>query len=141
MRTLKRLVCGLALLTTSKAAASVLATFKSLDHEELRAAEARISEYLEAGTARLLRAPENAAERYVVARQQRLAAELEQQSAAINLADGEQVQGLFWPLARASQLGIGPDGRARIECMSAQVLLGRELPDFRSGNGERRPVQ
>ncbi|MEN1727299.1 MAG: hypothetical protein AAGJ52_02555 [Pseudomonadota bacterium] len=122
-------------------AASDLTEFFALDRAELRAAESKINELLEPGTARLLREPLNDAERYVVRRQQRLAAELNQRSAPIDLASGEQVQPLFWPVARASQVITGADGRAQFRCVTASAVLGRELPDFRAGNGNRGAVQ
>ena len=124
---------------TGLAWSSDLDEYRRLDPVELRAAEARMSDYLEPGTARLLRAPENAAERYVVRRQQRLAADLQARPAPQRLASGEQVQALFWPLARASRARLGEDGRYRVECVSAAALLGRALPDFRQGNPDRRP--
>ena len=138
MSLFKFFLCGLIWTLVSAAsafdAASDLATFRSLDHAELRTAEAQMDEFLEPGTARLLREPRNAAERYVVQRQQRLAAEFNQRRAPIELKDSEHVQPLFWPMARASQLIIGEDGQARITCQPASIILGREPPDFRASN-------
>ncbi|AKS41103.1 hypothetical protein [Wenzhouxiangella marina] len=125
----------------SAAFAFDLAAYRALDPAELRAAEARIHELLEPGTARQLREPRNAAERYLVARQQRLAAQLAERPEPIALSNGEQVQALFWPLARASRLRVDASGQARIECVPASAELGRELPDFRHGNPPRRPVR
>jgi hypothetical protein len=129
------------MLWTVGAAASDLATFRSLDPQALAQAEAEIHDYLEPGTARLLREPRNEAERYVVQRQQRLAAELMQRPAPIDLAGGEQVQALFWPVAQATQITTGRDGRAEFRCVSAMAILGRELPDFRTGNATKGAVR
>lgn len=118
-----------------------LETFQSLDPNELRAAEARMSEFLEPGTARLLREPRNASERYLVERQQRHARQFNRRALPTRLDGGEQVQALFWPAARASRVTVGPDGRAQIQCQPAQVLLGQVLPDFRSGNPDVRPAR
>jgi len=118
-----------------------LETFRSLDHDELRAAEARMSEFLEPGTARVVREPRNASERYLVERQQRRAAEFNRRAAATTRSDTGQVQRMFWPAARASLVVIGSDGQARIQCQPAHVLLGRTLPDFRAGNPTARLVR
>jgi len=137
----KTFLFSLAMLWVSAPAASDLAAFRALDSEALRQAEAEMHEYLEPGTARLLRAPRNDAERYVAQRQQRLAADLNQRSVPIDLTGGEQVQALFWPVARATQITTGSDGTARFRCVSASAVLGRKLPDFRAGNGPKRARQ
>lgn len=137
----KLLLTTLVLLACSGAWALDLATFRSLDPNELRAAEARMSEFIEPGTGRALREPRNASERYLVQRQQRHAEEFNRRAATATRADGEQIEPLFWPAARASRVTIGPDGRARIQCQPAQVVLGRALPDFRAVQPTARPAR
>ncbi len=137
----KSLLSLLLLVACASSWAFDLETFSSLDPEELRAAEARMSEFLEPGTARLLREPRNASERYLVQRQQRHARQFNRRAAPMRMAGGEEIQALFWPAARASRVSIGSDGRAHIQCQPAQVLLGRVPPDFRAGNPSVRPVR
>jgi hypothetical protein len=127
------------LLASASGRAFDLETFRSLDPAELRSAEARMDEFLEPGTARLLREPRNASERYLVERQQRLAEAFNRRGATKARAEGETVQGLFWPAARASRLAFDADGRAIIQCQPAQTLLGSTPPDFRAGNASVRP--
>lgn len=110
------------------------AAFERLDRGELRAAEARLSELVEPGTARALRAPANEAEAYVIARQQRLAAAMERRHEAVTLASGVKAQQVFWPIARATRITVGSDGQLKAECVSASSLLGHTQPDFRDGN-------
>jgi hypothetical protein len=131
-----------ALLACSPAAAFDREAFEKLDPAELRAAEDRMHEYLEPGSARLLREPRNAAEAYVVERQQRLARAIEQSmknpSAARTAADGSWVSPGFWPAARATQLRVDADGRVRYHCVSVVERLGRQVPDFRRPTSERK---
>ncbi len=65
-------------------------SFEQIDPEKLRQAEDRMDEYLEPGTARLLRQPRNAAERYVVARQTRLAEQFAETPQWRRQADGTE---------------------------------------------------
>jgi len=141
MSTNKLLLSLLLLAVCASSWAFDLETFRSLDPDELRAAEARMSEFLEPGTARLLREPRNASERYLVQRQQRHARQFNRRAAPTRTAGGEEIQALFWPAARASRVSVGPDGRAQIQCQPAQVLMGRTLPDFRAGNATVRPAR
>jgi hypothetical protein len=130
-----KLILSITLLIISAHAVALdLETFRSLDPIELRAAEAAMDEYIEAGTMRALRAPRNAAERYVLQRQQRLAAEFNRRSATATLRQGAQAQALFWPAARASRVSIGPQGQVAIQCQPARSMLGQTPPDFRQGN-------
>lgn len=130
------------LLACSPASAFDRAAFEKLDPAELRAAEDRMHEYLEPGSARLLREPRNAAEAYVVQRQQRLARAIQQSSqhrAAIpNASDGSRVRPAFWPAARATQVSKGPDGQLEFHCVPVVERLGRQLPDFRQPANERK---
>lgn len=106
-------------------------TFRQIDSEQLREAEARMDEYIEPGTARLLRKPRNAAERYVVARQTRLAEKFARRPQWRQLSDGSEAMELFWPAARATSISVDEHGRIYIQCVSAIERLGRTMPDFR----------
>ena len=110
------------------------AAFESLDREALRAAENRIHELLEPGTARALRAPETPEEAYVIARQQRLAEQFEAQYQSVTLPSGGVAQAHFWPQARATRVVVDSLGQVSVECVSARQLLGHTPPDFRLGN-------
>ena len=118
-----------------------LAQFHQLDKAQLRAAERSMHEYLEPGTARLLREPKNDAERYVVQRQQRLAQEMAQPTPTVTSADGEQTTALFWPAARATQAQVDSSGRVSFQCVHASTMLGRQVTDFRHGNTDARAVR
>lgn len=117
------------------------AAFERLDHDELRAAEARISELVESGTGQALREPANEAEAYVIARQQRLASAMTRRQEAVSLSGGVQAQPLFWPTARATRITVGPGGQLTAECVPATSLLGRTPPDFRDGNQPQEMVR
>ena len=135
-------VVVLALLACTPALAFDREAFEKLDPAELRAAEDRMHEYLEPGSARLKREPRNAAEAYVVARQQRLARSIEQASRQATghrmESDGSNGVSLFWPAARATQLRVDADGRVSVHCVSVVERLGRQLPDFRQPPSERK---
>lgn len=118
-----------------------LETFRSLDPDELRAAEASMDEYIEAGTARLLRAPRGAAERYVAQRQQRLARQFNRRAAAATSSQGARVQPIFWPAARASRASLGADGEIVIRCQPARSMLDRSPSDSRARRLPARPVR
>jgi hypothetical protein len=140
--TTARLACVLIGLTgLTQAVAFDIEAFNRLDPAELRAAEAAMHEYLEPGSARLLREPRNDAERYVVQRQQRLAAQLQQRPTTSILADGTEVTQIFWPLARATQVGVDHDGRITFHCVSVAERLTGPRPDFRMGNDEKRAIR
>jgi len=141
MPSIKWPLTALLLAICASSSAFDLETFRSLDPSQLREAEARMSEFLEPGTARLLREPRNASERYLFQRQQRQAAAFNRRAVPVSQGNGEKAQAMFWPAARASRVRIGPDGRAHIQCQPAQVLIGRTPPDFRSGNPAPRPVR
>lgn len=117
------------------------AAYERLDRDQLRAAEARLSELVEPGTARALREPANAAEAYVIARQQRLAEAMARRQEAVSLASGGQAQPIFWPIARATRITVGPNGQLTAECVSASRMLGQAQPDFRDGNQPREIVR
>lgn len=108
--------------------------FERLDPVELRAAEKRAHEFLEPGTARLLRAPQNAAEDYVARRQQRLAAAMQRQPVQHILPDGSIATQAFWPTARATRARVDDQGRIVMSCVHASAILGHTPPDFRLGN-------
>lgn len=127
-----------ALLSCSSAAAFDRQAFEKLDPVELRAAEDRMHEYLEPGSARLLREPRNAAEAYVVERQQRLARNIRNATPKADGSDAGDETSLFWAAGRATQVSIGADGQPRFHCVSIAERLGRTLPDFRRPAGERR---
>jgi len=130
------------LLACSPAAAFDREAFAKLDPAELRAAEDRMHEYLEPGSARLLREPRNAAESYVVERQQQLADNLAQArrraTVAAEAMDGTRVAPYFWLAGRATQVTRGPDGQPRFHCVSVAERLGRTVPDFRRPAAERK---
>ncbi len=137
----KQFVMLFAVLFSGLAFAGDLAQFHQLDKSELRAAEAAMHEYLEPGTARLLREPRNQAERYVAKRQQRLARQMSRPTSTETTAQGEQTMALFWPLARATRAQVDASGRVSFECVHASALLGRQMPDFRLGNNFAGAVQ
>jgi hypothetical protein len=110
------------------------AAFERLDPEQLRAAEARVHELLEPGTARLLREPANDAEAYVVARQQRLAEKINRPPQSHHTADGSLVTEAFWPNARATRVSVDNQGQVQMLCVGAAEMLGHRPPDFRYGN-------
>jgi hypothetical protein len=120
-----------AFFTTAQAEPFDIEHFRQLDPNELRQAEDRMDEYLEPGTARLLRQPRNAAERYVVARQTRLAEQITASPQSRQLHDGTEVVKSFWPAARATRVHVDEHGRVQLECIPAIERLGRTLPDFR----------
>ena len=105
--------------------------FRQIDPEQLRQAEARMDEYIEPGTARLLRQPRNAAERYVVARQTRLAEKFAERPQWRQLPDGTETVELFWPAARATRIEVDEQGQIHLQCVSAIERLGGTVPDFR----------
>lgn len=117
--------------TTAQAEPFDIEAFGQLNPDELRQAEDRMDEYLEPGTARLLRQPRNAAERYVVARQTRLAEQIAASAQSRQLHDGTEVVESFWPAARATRVHVDEHGRVQLKCVSAIERLGRTLPDFR----------
>lgn len=108
--------------------------FERLDPAELRAAEMRVDEFLEPGTARLLREPRNAAEEYVVQRRQRLAAAMERPPVQRTLPDGSIVAEAFWPTAHATRATVDEHGQIIMSCGRARAILGHTPPDFRHGN-------
>lgn len=117
------------------------AAFERLDPEQLRAAEARVHELLEPGTARLLREPVNDAEAYVVARQQRLAERINRPLQSQRSADGSLVTEAFWPNARATRVSVDNQGQIQMLCVGAAEMLGHRPPDFRYGNLPREQRQ
>ncbi len=131
----------LAMLVSGLVSAGDLAQFHQLDKAQLQAAERSMHEYLESGTARLLREPTNDAERYVVQRQQRLAQEMSQPTPTLTTADGEQTTALFWPAARATRAKVDSTGRVSFQCVHASTMLGHEIVDFRHGNTDARAVR
>ena len=106
-------------------------TFRQIDPEQLRLAEERMDEYIEPGTTRLLRQPENAAERYVVARQTRLAEKFAVRPQWRQLPDGTEVMDVFWPAARATSISVDEHGQVYFQCLPAIERLGGEIADFR----------
>jgi len=135
-----RLVAALllALLAGTPALAFDREAFERLDPTELRAAEDRMHEYLEPGSARLRREPRNAAEAYVVERQQRLAHNIRNATPKADGSGAGAETSLFWAAGRATQVSIGADGQPRFHCVTIAERLGRPLPDFRRPAGERK---
>jgi len=115
--------------------------FERLDPAELRAAEKRSHEFLEPGTARLLRAPQNPAEDYVARRQQRLAAAMQHQPMQRAQPDGSIATQAFWPTARATRATVDEQGRVVLSCVHASAMLGHTPPDFRLGNQPQEVVR
>ncbi len=133
-RLMTTVFAGLMLASAGWASGFDRATFESLDRDKLRAVEDRTHELLEPGTARALREPRSPEEAYVIARQQRLAAAMQESTESTRLASGGVAQSHFWQTARATRVSVGPDGRLLAECVSASEMLGHQPPDFRQGN-------
>jgi hypothetical protein len=131
------LMIALAMAGTALASGFDREAFERLDPTELRAAEARIHELLEPGTARLLREPANPAEAYVVQRQQRLARLMNERQPRQVHADNSATVQAFWPTARATRAMVNSHGAVELRCVDAAVMLGHQTPDFRLGNAPR----
>ncbi len=135
------LVLALALALPGLATAFDIEAFERLDRAELRAAEANMDDYLEPGTAELLREPENAAERYVAEREQRLAEQVRQPVRFQAGRDGRMDAAAFWPLAQTTEAFVDEQGQVQIRCQPLRNRLGGGQPDFRDGNQPGRPVR
>lgn len=115
-------------------------SFEQLDPAELRAAELALPKLVDRRTGQPLREPANAAEAYVIARQQRLVERLSTPPQT-QAADDGGITRHFWPAARATRVSVGPDGQPRVRCVAATSLIQADLPDFRLSNRDRRPTQ
>ncbi|TVQ35395.1 MAG: hypothetical protein EA370_09355 [Wenzhouxiangella sp.] len=112
--------------------------FTRLDPAQLRAAEQAMDTLVEAHTGKVLRTPVNAAEAYVIERQQRLVARLSGRPQVHAVDDGGMAKH-FLPAARATRVQIGPDGQLHAQCISAASLLQPDRPDFRFSNRPSQP--
>jgi hypothetical protein len=105
-----------AILAPAAVAAADPTRYLTFDTQDLRAAEARLSELVEPGSDRVLREPLTEIERYVVERQLRLHAEFTRRAVETRHADGSIVTEHPATTTTGMRVYTGEHGQPLLEC-------------------------
>lgn len=135
------MVLALAVVCLSPAHAFDPEEFNRLDRTELRAAEDRMSEFVDPATGELRRELRNDEERYVAKRQKRRAERARPSLHRTSETGEAEADEMPWPMTRGTRVRIDQHGQPVFDCAGADALLTSPRPDFRFNASNRRVIQ